>query len=73
MVVAGVSEERMQLYGETGAQSSIVPAFDAALGIEHEEGWLRDYLHDMRAHMPPAHRAYLGSLEVCIAPGKLHA
>ncbi len=26
-----------QLYGETGAQSSILHAFDAALGIEHEQ------------------------------------
>lgn len=29
----------LELYGETGAQSSIVPAFDIALGIEHEEDW----------------------------------
>jgi indoleamine 2,3-dioxygenase len=30
---------RLQLYGETGAQSSVVPAFDIALGVEHEKGW----------------------------------
>lgn len=29
----------LQLYGETGAQSSVVSAMDAALGIEHECGW----------------------------------
>lgn len=29
----------MRLYGETGAQSSVVPAFDALMGIEHEEDW----------------------------------
>lgn len=28
-----------QLYGETGAQSAIVPAFDAVLQIQHQEGW----------------------------------
>lgn len=31
--------EPQQLYGETGAQSTIVPAFDAVLGIKHQEGW----------------------------------
>lgn len=54
----------MELYGETGAQSSIVPAFDAVLGIRHPEGWLRGYLQDMRHHMPPAHRSFLALLEV---------
>lgn len=31
--------EPQQLYGETGAQSTIVPAFDAVLGIKHQKGW----------------------------------
>lgn len=31
--------EPQALYGETGAQSAIVPAFDAVLGIKHQEGW----------------------------------
>jgi indoleamine 2,3-dioxygenase len=57
-----------QLYGETGAQSSVVPAFDAALGIEHAGGaatsaWLVDYLRDMRAHMPREHRCFLAERE----------
>ena len=52
-----------QLYGETGAQSPILHALDAVLGIEHEAGWLRAYLLDMRAYMPPAHRAFLRGLE----------
>jgi hypothetical protein len=30
---------RLELYGETGAQSSVVAALDAALGVEHECGW----------------------------------
>jgi indoleamine 2,3-dioxygenase len=28
-----------QLYGETGAQSTAVHALDAALGIQHKQGW----------------------------------
>ncbi|KAJ9514692.1 hypothetical protein QJQ45_028427, partial [Haematococcus lacustris] len=49
----GLPDLQLQLYGETGAQSSILPAFDAVLGVRHEQGWLQDYLTDMRAHMPP--------------------
>jgi len=40
LVYRGVGDEApVQLYGETGAQSSIVAAVDAALGVEHECGW----------------------------------
>jgi indoleamine 2,3-dioxygenase len=53
-----------QLYGETGAQSALLHAFDAALGIQHGDcSWLRAYLRDMRHHMPPAHRAFVAALE----------
>ncbi|KAF6259979.1 hypothetical protein COO60DRAFT_937829 [Scenedesmus sp. NREL 46B-D3] len=52
-----------QLYGETGAQSTVVHALDAALGIQHKQGWMQAYLTDMRAHMPPSHRAFLVQLE----------
>lgn len=56
--------QAQQLYGETGAQSSIVPALDAALGIQHDRcSWLAAYLGDQRAHMPRAHRAFIASLE----------
>jgi indoleamine 2,3-dioxygenase len=49
--------------GETGAQSSIVPALDAALGIGHKEGLLYSYLMEMRAYMPPQHRAFIETVE----------
>lgn len=62
LVYEGVSDKPVQLYGETGAQSSILHAFDAALGIEHEQVWLRDYLSSMVEHMPPPHRAFLARL-----------
>jgi indoleamine 2,3-dioxygenase len=52
-----------QFRGETGAQSSIVPALDAMLGVTHQEDALSLYLKEMRAYMPPAHRAFLQSLE----------
>ena len=49
--------------GETGAQSAIVPALDAMLGVRHNEDMLSVYLQEMRTYMPPAHRAFIESLE----------
>jgi len=49
--------------GETGAQSSIIPALDAALGIVHAEDILRRYLREMRDYMPPRHRAFIETVE----------
>lgn len=68
---AGVVYERVAAYrgepqafrGETGAQSGIVPAFDAVLGIAHEADELRTYLMEMREYMPPEHRAFVEHLE----------
>lgn len=52
-----------QLRGETGAQSSIVPALDAALGIVHADDPLRAYLREMLDYMPPAHRRFVLDIE----------
>ena len=49
--------------GETGAQSSIVPAFQIALGVQHKESLLTTHLKDMRNYMPLAHREFLTNLE----------
>ncbi|MCA9979923.1 MAG: hypothetical protein KDD89_03805, partial [Anaerolineales bacterium] len=49
--------------GETGAQSGIIPAIDAALGIQHERDAMRIYLNEMRDYMPPADRAFVAALE----------
>jgi indoleamine 2,3-dioxygenase len=66
VVYEGVAEYegKPQLFrGETGAQSSIIPALDAALGVQHHPDPLREYLMEMRDYMPPAHRAFIESLE----------
>ena len=67
LVYEGVGENgenvTMQIYGETGAQSSIVPAIDALLGVTHKAGWLTEYLQDMREMMPRQHRLFLQELE----------
>ena len=49
--------------GETGAQSSIVPSLDAALGILHKDDPLRTYLVETRDYMPPKHRAFIEAIE----------
>jgi indoleamine 2,3-dioxygenase len=49
--------------GETGAQSSIIPSLDAALGVQHHPDPLRRYLEEMREYMPPRHRQFIESLE----------
>ncbi len=49
--------------GETGAQSSLIPALDAALGIEHKNDFMRHYLNEMRDYMPPKHRQFIEALE----------
>jgi indoleamine 2,3-dioxygenase len=49
--------------GETGAQSSIVPAFLAALGIKHQDSMLTHHLMEMRDYMPSEHRQFLSNLE----------
>lgn len=66
VVYAGVEEYRgrpQQFRGETGAQSAIVPSLDATLGVRHKEDELSSYLREMRTYMPPAHRAFIESLE----------
>ena len=66
MVYEGVGAyagKPQQFRGETGAQSSIIPSIDAALGVMHKDDPLRPYLMEMRNYMPPRHRAFIDALE----------
>ena len=64
MIYEGVFGNQPQKFrGETGAQSSIIPALDAALGIGHEFDEMRAYLQEMRDYMPKQHRVFLTQLE----------
>lgn len=49
--------------GETGAQSSCIPAIQLALGIKHKDSLLTKHLEDMRKYMPIEHRMWLNSVE----------
>lgn len=63
VVYEGVWDEPKRFRGETGAQSAIVPALDAVLGVYHEEDMLKTYLLEMREYLPPDHRRFIESLE----------
>ena len=60
----GEFQEKPQFFrGETGAQSSIIPSLDAALGVKHSNDSLRHYLNEMRDYMPPKHNQFIKNLE----------
>jgi len=61
--VTAYQNKPQQFRGETGAQSSIIPALDAALGIQHKNDPLKVYLQEMRDYMPPLHRQYMQTIE----------
>lgn len=46
-------------HGASAAQSSALPAVDAALGVDHGDNPLVGRLHALRADMPPPHRAFV--------------
>ncbi len=48
--------------GQTGAQSSIIPALVAALGLRHETTGLTQHLEVMKAYMPKPHREFVEKL-----------
>lgn len=53
----------MQNYrGQTGAQSSIIPAMVAGLGLRHEQNGLMQHLEIMKAYMPKPHRELIGRM-----------
>ena len=50
--------------GETGAQSSVIPSFDAALGLQFDkQSPLYKHLLGLREYMPPKHRQFVTTIE----------
>jgi indoleamine 2,3-dioxygenase len=48
--------------GQTGAQSSIIPALVAGLGLKHEQSALTQHLDVMKAYMPKPHREFIAEM-----------
>ncbi|MGR9035858.1 MAG: hypothetical protein ACU83O_04615, partial [Gammaproteobacteria bacterium] len=59
VVYEGVHQQAIDFRGETGAQSSIVPALIEFLKIPHQSSILTEHLQDMRRYMPKRHRLYI--------------
>jgi indoleamine 2,3-dioxygenase len=56
-------EKPQSFRGETGAQSSIIPALVQGLGIQHQENGLTQALVEMRDYMPKPHRDFLAQID----------
>lgn len=55
--------DKPQAYrGQTGSQSSIVPAMDALFQVVHQSDPLREFLDELHAYRPPTHRAFIDAL-----------
>lgn len=48
--------------GQTGSQSSIVPAMDAVFGVQHASDPMKAYLDELHYYRPPAHRRFIDDL-----------
>ena len=63
VVYEGVSVDVLNYRGETGAQSSIMPALVAFMKIPHTRNELINHLSDMRKYMPKSHRQWIAQVE----------
>ncbi|WP_423142562.1 indoleamine 2,3-dioxygenase [Parablastomonas sp. CN1-191] len=65
LVYEGVEKWAMQpqaLRGQTGSQSSIVPAMDALFGVRHSDDPLKAFLDELHHYRPVPHRRFIEDL-----------
>lgn len=63
----GVSDKKLAFRGETGAQDSMIPTADSALGVTYPRNILTEYLFQMREYRPANHTSLV---EWCKAQNK---
>ena len=69
VIYEGCFDGKPQTYrGETGAQSSLLPAIQSVLGITHTDSVLTQHLDDMRNYMPGVHRRFVAELDKAVKP-----
>lgn len=57
--VAKFGGKPQSFVGETGAQSSVIPALVRVLGVSHQETTMTKYLRIMQDYMPKPHREFI--------------
>jgi indoleamine 2,3-dioxygenase len=62
VVYEGVSTAPLDYRGETGAQSSVIPALSAFMKVPHQPSILTNHLADMLNFMPAEHRALIAEV-----------
>ncbi|MBB4641877.1 PrnB family protein [Rhizorhapis suberifaciens] len=69
-------DEAQAFCGQTGSQSSIVPAMDALFGVTHQNDALREFLKELHTYRPPLHRRFIEDVALastlrafCVAEG----
>ncbi|MCB9109464.1 MAG: hypothetical protein H6633_35295 [Anaerolineales bacterium] len=63
VIYEGVSQTPQHFVGGSAAQSSLLPAIDAGLGIEHPSPHSGPFMQEMRRYMPPSHRNFVQAVE----------
>jgi indoleamine 2,3-dioxygenase len=71
VVYEGVDTAPASYRGETGAQSSVMPALVAFMKVPHKPTMLTDHLADMRRFMPKEHRKLLEEIAAMPDPRPL--
>lgn len=61
--VAAFGGQPMRFMGGSGAQSSVIPAIKALIGLRHSKGGLSEDLIAMQAYMPKPHRTLLSEID----------
>jgi indoleamine 2,3-dioxygenase len=65
--VEAYREKPQSFRGQTGAQSSIIPALVAGLGLQHEQTGLTQHLEIMHDYMPKPHQVFIQQMRgACI-------
>ncbi len=63
VVYEGTDLGPVEIAGGSAAQSSLLQAIDAGLGIHHEHTVTKPFLDGMRLFMPPRHRQFVADLQ----------